>query len=53
MTNKENLNNEDIKYKLYRTGQSEESFKEQLYEIMFPVYEAARNMGFKEWVYKK
>ena len=50
---KENLNNEDIKYKLYRPGQSEESFKDQLYDIIFPVYEAARNMGFKEWVYKK
>lgn len=49
---RENLNNEDIKYRLYIPGQTEEHFKNQLSDIILPVYEAARNMGFKEWVYK-
>lgn len=49
---KEHLNNTDIEYRLYRRGQSKEEFSENLREIIFPVYEAARNSGFKNWVYK-
>lgn len=48
---KENLNNDDIRYRLYRPGQSEEHFSNQLHEIILPVYESARNLGFREWVY--
>ena len=46
------LNSEDIRYRLYRPGQSEETFRNQLEEILLPVYESARNMGFREWIYK-
>ena len=49
---KENLNSEEIRYRLYRSGQSQEHFTNQLEEILLPVYESARNMGFREWVYK-
>lgn len=48
---KENLNNEEIRYRLYQQGQSEEHFTNQLKEILLPVYESARNMGFRNWVY--
>lgn len=50
---KENLNSEEIRHRLYRPGQSEELFINQLEEILLPVYESARNMGFREWVYKR
>ena len=49
---KENLNNEEIRFRLYREGQTEEHFTRQLEEIVLPIYESARNMGFSEWVYK-
>ena len=49
---RENLNNEEIRYRLYRSEQTEEHFIKQLEEIMFPVYESAKNLGFREWVYK-
>ena len=49
---KENLNNEDIRSRLYRPGQSAQHFANQLEEILLPVYESARNMGFRNWVYK-
>ena len=49
---KENLNNEEIRFRLYRSGQSEEHFTRQLEEIVLPIYESARNMGFSKWVYQ-
>ncbi len=49
---RENLNSEEIKFRLYKPGQTEEYFKDQLSEIILPIYEAARNLGFKEWMYK-
>lgn len=49
---KENLNNEEIRYRLYQPGQTQQHFTRQLEEILLPIYDSARNMGFKEWVYK-
>ena len=49
---KDHLNNSDIACRLYRENQSMEVFKEQLKEILSPVYESARNSGFGNWVYK-
>ena len=49
---KENLNNEDVRYHLYKTGQTEQHFTNQLEELLLPIYESARNMGFQKWVYK-
>ena len=49
---KENLNNEEVRYRLYRQGQTEQHFTGQLEELMLPIYESARNMGFREWKYK-
>jgi hypothetical protein len=47
---KENLNNEEVRHRLYQPGLTRESFKGQLSEILLPVYESAKNMGFGEWV---
>ena len=47
---KENINNEDIRYRLYRQEQNKESFTRQLEEILLPIYDSAKNMGFKEWI---
>lgn len=49
---RENLNSEDIRFRLYKSGQTREHFVGQLEEIMLPIYESAKNMGFREWVYK-
>lgn len=49
---KENLNSEDVRYHLYKTGQTEQHFTNQLEELLLPIYESARNMGFQKWVYK-
>ena len=48
----ENLNNEEIRYRLYQSDQTEEHFTKQLEEILLPVYESAKNLGFREWVYE-
>ena len=50
---RENLNSEDIRFRLYRSGQTKEHFTGQLEEILLPVYESAKNMGFREWVYQR
>lgn len=48
---RENLNNDEIRYRLYKQGQTVEHFTNQLQEILLPVYESAKNLGFREWVY--
>lgn len=50
---RENLNNEEIRFRLYRTGQTQEHFTNQLEEILLPIYDSAKNMGFREWVYER
>ena len=50
---RENLNSEDIRFRLYRSGQTKEHFTGQLEDILLPVYESAKNMGFREWVYQR
>ncbi|MBE6045470.1 MAG: HNH endonuclease [Clostridiales bacterium] len=49
---RENLNSEEIRFRLYRSGQTREHFTGQLEEILLPIYESAKNMGFREWVYR-
>lgn len=45
------INNSDISERLYRQGLSAKEFQKQLSEILHPVYQAAQNCGFREWVY--
>jgi len=49
---KENLNNEEVIYKLYKPGLDVITFSNQLNHLMRPIYAAAKNMGFAEWVLK-
>ena len=49
---RENLNNEEVRYRLYRPEQTEQHFTNQLEELLLPVYESARNMGFRKWIYQ-
>ena len=49
---RENLNNEEVRYRLYRQGQTEQHFTSQLEELLLPIYESARNMGFRKWTYQ-
>ena len=49
---RENLNSDQVRHCLYKPNQSREHFTNQLEEIMLPVYESAKNMGFAIWEYK-
>lgn len=46
---KEHLNNQEIRHKLYQSGLSEREFSGRLEEVMFPVYQSAKSMGFSSW----
>ena len=43
------LNNSEIRKALYAEGLDEDGFREKLYNIIHPVYESAKNCGFREW----
>ena len=49
---KENLNNEEVRYRLFLQGQTEQHFTNQLEELLLPIYESARNMGFRKGTYQ-
>ncbi len=48
---KYHLNNEEVKKSLYCDGLSEKDFGERLFNVIGPIYNAAKNNGFKEWRY--
>ncbi len=48
---REHVNNNDVLMKLYREGISKGEFQGNLENILLPVYNAARNAGFKSWFY--
>lgn len=45
----EHLNNQEIRFRLYKQGLDSVSFEGQLEEVLYPVYQAAKTSGFKEW----
>lgn len=47
------LNNQEIRNQLYVDGLSEPEFKTRLDHIIRPVYESAKNCGFREWIYSE
>jgi len=49
---REHLNNPEIKERLYRENLDATTFKGQLQEIVYPVYQAAKNCGFSSWEYR-
>ena len=46
---KEHFNNEEILYRMYRRNISREEFSNSLEDVMFPVYQSAKNCGFEQW----
>lgn len=48
---KEHLNDNAVRRKIYQEGQGFVSFSNMLEEILQPVYQSAKNCGFKEWIY--
>lgn len=50
---KYHLNNDEIGRTLFCDGLTEGAFRDRLNNIIKPVYDAARNNGFKEWKYEE
>lgn len=50
---KEHINNDDIRYRVYREGLGYPEFAGELKSIILPVYQAAHNCGFSNWQYRK
>lgn len=48
---REHLNSPEIEHRLYRPGLDRDEFKLQLSEVIYPVYQSARNCGFRRWEY--
>ena len=46
---KEHLNNQEIRHKLYQQGLSGTEFSGRLEEVILPVYQSAKSMGFSNW----
>ena len=49
---KEHINNDDIRYRVYRKGLEFPEFAGELKSIILPVYQSAQNCGFNNWQYK-
>ena len=49
---KEHINNDDIRYRVYRQGLEFPEFAGELKSIILPVYQSAQNCGFNNWQYK-
>ena len=49
---KEHINNDDIRYRIYREGLNLNEFAGELKSVILPVYQSAQNCGFSNWQYK-
>ena len=49
---KEHINNDDIRYRIYRKGLEFTEFAGELETIILPVYQSAKNCGFTNWKYQ-
>jgi len=49
---REHVNSDEERMKLYQEGLREEVFAANLEEILLPVYQSARNIGFGVWNYE-
>lgn len=50
---KEHLNNAEIKHRLYDGDISGDEFSNRLKDVIYPVYQSAKNSGFENWVYRQ
>ena len=46
---REHLNNQEVRHRLYQQGLSEREFSGRLEEVILPVYQSAKSMGFSSW----
>lgn len=49
---KEHINNDDIRYRVYREHLDFKEFAGELKSIILPVYQSAQNCGFGNWQYR-
>ena len=49
---KEHINNDDIRYRIYRQGVEFAEFAGGLKSVILPVYQSAQNCGFGKWEYE-
>lgn len=49
---REHINNEDIRYRVYREGLDFAQFAKELESVILPVYQSAQNCGFSNWKYQ-
>ena len=49
---KEHINNDDIRYRIYRQGVDFSEFAGELKSVILPVYQSAENCGFGKWQYR-
>ena len=49
---KEHVNNDDIRFRVYREGVDYAGFSGELKSILLPVYQSAENCGFGKWEYR-
>lgn len=47
----EHLNNNLIRQRVYKEGLSYRQFYDELNDVVYPVYQSAKNCGFKNWIY--
>lgn len=50
---REHINSDDVIMKLYRENIPEREFLKNLEGILLPVYNAAKNAGFRDWFYER
>jgi len=50
---REHLNNPEIEHRLYRQGLDAVKFKEQLQDVIYPVYLSAKTCGFSSWKFSQ
>ena len=48
---REHLNNPEIRHRLFREGLEPDAFRQQLREVVYPIYLSAKTCGFSSWEY--
>jgi hypothetical protein len=49
---REHLNNDDVRRHIYRKGIEYPEFAGELENVLRPVYQSAKNCGFRNWIYE-
>ncbi len=49
---KEHINNDEVRYRIYRENLKESEFAKGLESVVLPAYNAAKDCGFGSWKYE-